>query len=149
MAIADKLTQLNNVKLAIKNAIINKGVDMTGVAFTEYATKINSIETGASNSYSASADGSYTNNTLTVTKSFTSATNVKSIVFGGYSRKDITVTCYGTRNGSTVTLGTVTAANRNTNAPKTLINQKNLTKVWATATSGGSSEENIYLSVTW
>ena len=149
MAIADKLTQLNNVKLAIKNAIINKGVDMTGVPFTQYASKIDSIETGATQSYSASADGSYTTNKLTVTKSFTSAINVKSIVFGGYSRKDITITCYGTRDGSTVTLGTVTATNRNTNAPKILINQKNLTKVWATATAGGSSEENIYMSVSW
>lgn len=47
MAIADKLTQLNNVKLAIKNAIINKGVDMTSVAFTDYATKIDEISMGA------------------------------------------------------------------------------------------------------
>lgn len=45
MAIADKLTQLNNVKLAIKNAIINKGVDMTGVPFTQYASKIGEIVT--------------------------------------------------------------------------------------------------------
>lgn len=43
MAIADKLTQLNNVKLAIKNALINKGIDMTGVAFTNYASKIDGV----------------------------------------------------------------------------------------------------------
>lgn len=41
MAIADKLAQLNNVKLAIKNALINKGIDMTGVPFTDYASKVN------------------------------------------------------------------------------------------------------------
>ena len=40
MAIADKLTQLNNVKLAIKNALISKEVDMTNVPFTSYASKI-------------------------------------------------------------------------------------------------------------
>lgn len=43
MAIADKLTQLNNVKLAIKQALINKEVDMTGVPFTEYASKIDEL----------------------------------------------------------------------------------------------------------
>lgn len=45
MAIADKLTQLNNVKLAIKQALINKGVSMNGVAFTNYASKIDLIST--------------------------------------------------------------------------------------------------------
>ena len=44
MAIADKLTQLNNVKLAIKNALINKKVDMTGVPFTNYASKIDEVD---------------------------------------------------------------------------------------------------------
>lgn len=46
MAIADKLTQLNNVKLAIKNALISKEVDMTNVPFTEYASKISEISMG-------------------------------------------------------------------------------------------------------
>ena len=45
MAIADKLTQLNSVKLAIKNALISKEVDMTNVPFTEYASKIDEIST--------------------------------------------------------------------------------------------------------
>lgn len=40
MAIADQLTQLNQIKLDIKQALINKGVDMTGIPFTEYAGKI-------------------------------------------------------------------------------------------------------------
>lgn len=43
MTIADKLTQLNNVKLAIKQALIDKKVNMTGVAFTDYATKIDDV----------------------------------------------------------------------------------------------------------
>ena len=49
MAIADKLTQLNNVKLAIKRALIDKKVNMTGVAFTDYATKIDEIKTHTEN----------------------------------------------------------------------------------------------------
>ena len=40
------LTQLNNTKQAIKAAIVNKGVAMDGVPFTEYASKIGEIETG-------------------------------------------------------------------------------------------------------
>ena len=40
------LTQLNNTKQAIKTAIVNKGVAMDNVPFTEYAGKINEIETG-------------------------------------------------------------------------------------------------------
>ena len=46
MAISDLLTQLNNVKLAIKNALISKEVDMTNVPFTEYASKIGEISVG-------------------------------------------------------------------------------------------------------
>jgi hypothetical protein len=34
------LTELNGVKNDIKNALIDKGVDMTGVPFTEYAEKV-------------------------------------------------------------------------------------------------------------
>ena len=45
MAISDLLTQLNGVKQAIKQAISNKGVSMSNVPFTEYASKINGITT--------------------------------------------------------------------------------------------------------
>ena len=45
MAISNLLTQLNNVKQAIKQAISNKGVSMSNVPFTEYASKIDSITT--------------------------------------------------------------------------------------------------------
>ena len=40
------LTQLNAVKQDIKTAIVNKGVAMDNVPFTDYAGKINEIETG-------------------------------------------------------------------------------------------------------
>lgn len=43
MTIADQLTQLNQIKLDIKQALINKGVDMTDVSFAEYASKIAKI----------------------------------------------------------------------------------------------------------
>ena len=51
MAIADKLLQLNAVKQDIKTAIEGKGVDMTGVPFTGYPTKIDSITTETGMSY--------------------------------------------------------------------------------------------------
>lgn len=43
MSIADQLTQLNQIKLDIKQALIDKGVDMAGVPFAEYPSKINEI----------------------------------------------------------------------------------------------------------
>ena len=46
MSIADKLIQLNTTKQNIKQAIINKGVSMAGVPFTQYHTKIAEISGG-------------------------------------------------------------------------------------------------------
>ena len=43
MSIADQLTQLNQVKSGIKQALIDKGVDMADVPFTRYAEKIAGI----------------------------------------------------------------------------------------------------------
>ena len=40
MSVADKLLQVNQVKQDIKAAIEMRGIDLTGVAFTEYANKI-------------------------------------------------------------------------------------------------------------
>ena len=48
MSIADKLTQLATAKQNIKQAIIDKGVDLTGVPFTSYHTKIAEITGGGS-----------------------------------------------------------------------------------------------------
>ena len=61
MAISDLLTQLNNVKQAIKQAISNKGVNMNNVPFTEYASKINSIPVKGALSYTVLADYPHTN----------------------------------------------------------------------------------------
>lgn len=41
--IATKIVELNTVKSSIKSAIASKGIDMTGVPFTEYPEKINEI----------------------------------------------------------------------------------------------------------
>lgn len=40
MAISDKLQELIDIKQDIKQAIVDKGIDMTGVAFAGYAGKI-------------------------------------------------------------------------------------------------------------
>jgi hypothetical protein len=40
----DNLIAIENCKEDIKTALINKGVDMTGVAFTGYAEKINALQ---------------------------------------------------------------------------------------------------------
>lgn len=46
--VAENLQTLNNAKQAIKTAIENKGQDLNGVPFTEYAEKIEAIESGSS-----------------------------------------------------------------------------------------------------
>lgn len=43
MSISNKLTELNSIKQGIKQAIVDKGVDMTGVDFSGYAGKIDEI----------------------------------------------------------------------------------------------------------
>lgn len=48
MGVVEKLNQIKSCKESIKQAIINKGVDMEGVAFEGYADKINEISGGAS-----------------------------------------------------------------------------------------------------
>lgn len=46
MAIADKLTELQATKTAIKTAIEEKGQDLTDIPFTAYAEKIAEIKSG-------------------------------------------------------------------------------------------------------
>lgn len=36
----DKCNEINNIKLSIKNVLINKGIDMSNIPFTQYHTKI-------------------------------------------------------------------------------------------------------------
>ncbi|WP_373116392.1 LamG-like jellyroll fold domain-containing protein [Holdemania massiliensis] len=43
MAVQEKMAQLEAVKADIKQALIDKGVDMTGVTFTQYGTKITEL----------------------------------------------------------------------------------------------------------
>ena len=46
MSVIKKLITIQSCKENIKQAITDKGVDMTNVAFTDYATKISEIQTG-------------------------------------------------------------------------------------------------------
>lgn len=50
MSVIDKLNQIKSCKEDIKQAIIDKGVDMTDTPFTEYATKISEIQAGSGSS---------------------------------------------------------------------------------------------------
>ena len=43
MTVQEKMAQLQAVKADIKQALINKGIDMAGVPFTEYAGKIGNL----------------------------------------------------------------------------------------------------------
>ena len=63
MGVVDKLNQIKSCKEDIKQAIIDKGVDMTDVAFTEYATKISEIQAGGGDFLDVKANlTSYTSN---------------------------------------------------------------------------------------
>lgn len=63
----DNLNAIENCKNDIKSALINKGVDMTDVAFSGYAEKINALqlESGDTPAPTPSADYIYSNGYLT------------------------------------------------------------------------------------
>lgn len=67
MSLMDNLIAIENCKNDIKSALINKGVDMTDVAFSGYAEKINALqlESGDSPAPTPSADYIYSNGYLT------------------------------------------------------------------------------------
>ena len=63
MSLMDNLIAIENCKNDIKSALINKGVDMTDVAFSGYAEKINALqlESGDTPAPTPSADYIYSN----------------------------------------------------------------------------------------
>lgn len=63
MTLIDNLNAINDCKEDIKNALINKGVDMSNVAFSDYSVKINELqlESGDSPAPTPSADYIYSN----------------------------------------------------------------------------------------
>jgi len=67
MAIADKLIQLNTTKQNIKQAIIDKGVDVSGVSFIDYHTKIAEISGEGTVSPSTGGSGIFTGATIPLT----------------------------------------------------------------------------------
>ena len=116
MAISDLLTQLNEVKQAIKQALINKKVDMTDVPFTNYASKIDSITTGP-----------------TKTQKLSSGVSV-----GAGSRQTITLTFSDLTSVVGVTSYSLSTDNRGSGATFSISGNK----VTATV-SNGSSSQNI------
>lgn len=66
MTLIDNLNAINNCKEEIKNALINKGVDMTNVSFSDYSVKINELqlESGDSPAPIPSVDYIYSNANL-------------------------------------------------------------------------------------
>ena len=66
MSLMDNLIAIENCKNDIKSALINKGVDMTDVAFSGYAEKINALqlESGDAPAPTPSADYIYSNGNL-------------------------------------------------------------------------------------
>jgi hypothetical protein len=77
MGVLDKLNQIKSCKENIKQAIEDKGVDMTDVAFTDYATKISEIQAGG-----GSGDYVELRNSLT-TYSNSNLTEVPDYTFAG------------------------------------------------------------------
>lgn len=67
MSLMDNLIAIENCKNDIKSALINKGVDMTDVAFSGYAEKINALqlESGDTPAPTPSADYIYSNAFIT------------------------------------------------------------------------------------
>ena len=71
MSLIDNLNEINGCKEAIKDALVNKGVDMTDVKFSDYAEKINSLQLESGDSDPSvptptpSADYMYSNGYLT------------------------------------------------------------------------------------
>ena len=66
MSLIDNLNVINNCKEDIKTALINKGVDMTGVTFTGYAEKINALQLESGDEPSTpSVDYIYSNGYIT------------------------------------------------------------------------------------
>jgi hypothetical protein len=66
MSLIDNLNAINDCKEDIKTALVNKGVVMDGVAFSEYATKIDALqlESGDTPAPTPSADYIYSNANL-------------------------------------------------------------------------------------
>ena len=68
MSLIDNLNTIKNCKENIKSALINKGVDMTDVAFSDYASKINALHLesgdGESSTPVQTVDYIYTNGYL-------------------------------------------------------------------------------------
>lgn len=82
MGVVDKLNQIKSCKEDIKQAIIDKGVDMTDVAFTEYATKIREISGGSTPEVDDTDYIEYTNLIYVQNQALMGLSNLIQIKFG-------------------------------------------------------------------
>ncbi|MCK9470293.1 MAG: BspA family leucine-rich repeat surface protein [Bacilli bacterium] len=103
MAISDKLLVLNTVKQNIKQAIVDKGVAMEDVPFTDYHTKILEISGGGNGSGefpTTSASGLFTGATIPLTyKDNVNEKEVNHI----YKSNDYDITISGLEGRATIT----------------------------------------------
>ena len=72
MSVLDNLNRIKSCKDDIKQALTDRGVDMTNVAFTEYATKINEIPSGG---------GDYLDMRMNMSTYYSTAESVPEYVF--------------------------------------------------------------------
>lgn len=145
MSISTKLQELNQIKLDIKQALIDSGKDMTNVPFTEYASKIGggvdltkmefirSIKSGSTNSVEISSG--YKLIAIVVTGNYYDGSGEASLVTklndsitidninGTYTIENLSGGSYGTR------LKTLTWINNKTQI-NTNITSINVSKGW-------------------
>lgn len=81
MTIRDNLNQIKTYKTDIKNAIINKGISMTGVPLSGYASKITEISGDYIDVRNKLGDYYYSTTTSIPTYTFVGCYNLKSISF--------------------------------------------------------------------
>lgn len=94
--IADDLTQLSNIKTDIKNAIESKGIDLTGVPFSEYDDYIYQIPVAPPVQVTVSAGEDVNGGTVTGSGTYASG---QTVTVGGtpvYGRRVRSITVNGT-----------------------------------------------------
>ena len=84
MSLIENLNAINGCKEAIKEALVNKGVDMTDVKFSDYADEINKLQLASGDEPSTptpTVDYMYSNGYLT------GGSETNEIIFSGSSQK--------------------------------------------------------------
>lgn len=91
MATSDKLNKLLETKAAIKQAIINKGVDVgEDVIFADYPSKISAIQSGGNGPDYTSLYLAKTSNGTNYTRLFNSCTSIISLDLSSWDTSNVT-----------------------------------------------------------